>query len=622
MAEIGCDILVVGGTLGGCAAALAAGEMGARVCLVERTHWLGGQLTVQGVCTPDENQWIETTGCTARYAALRQSIRDHYRNHYLLSEAASSNPRFNPGSCWVSRLSVEPRVGAQLLLELLRNSRNGADIQIVFNARPIHAKIKEDRIQAITFSDADGQSFQATATQYIDATDLGDLLPLTGTEYRLGAESQDQTGEPDAPPDPHPDWIQPFTFPFALEIRPYGENHIITPPPDFDELSHLQLYRFFDGAITGAFTGKYPWWNYRRIIAVENFEGPHFQHDISMINTGSNDYQGGNLFGGEKDASYHLARARQASLGYLYWLQAHAPREDGRGGSGYPELRLVKELFDTEDGVAPMPYIRESRRIVAMNTIREQDIVTCTFEGEICNSGSRARAFTDTVGIGHYWLDIHPGGSGEPGRFMETKPFQIPAGALVPQGLSNLLAGCKNIGVTHLTNGAYRLHPIEWAIGEAAGTLAALCVQSSIDGQTIIQSRTSLRRLQHTLLRCGAPICWLTDIPHNHPAFEAAHLLFAAGIWPLSDTDLQFRPDDLLSQSEAIELLKPLSPRIMLPSATLFEPIRADRFAVLLAEAAQTDATSAGILDPLFRRPDPISRAEAAITLHSVVEAC
>ena len=27
--------------------------------------------------------------------------------------------------------------------------------------------------------------------------------------------------------------------------------------------------------------------------------------------------------------------------------------------------------------------------------------------------------------------------------------------------------------MTHLTNGCYRLHPVEWAIGEAAGTLAA-----------------------------------------------------------------------------------------------------------------------------------------------------
>lgn len=506
-----------------------------------------------------------------------------------------------------------------LLLERLRNSRNGGPIQLVFNARPIHSEVKKDRIQAITFSDADGKSFQVNAHQYIDATDMGDLLPLTGAEYRLGAEGRDQTGEPDAPPDPHPDWIQPFTYPFALEIRHYGENHRITPPSDFDELNKLQRFRFFDGAITGAFTGKYPWWSYRRIIAAANFEDPHFQHDIAMVNTGSNDYQGGNLFGSEEDIRYHLARARRASLGYAYWLQAHAPREDGRVETGYPELRLVKELFDTEDGIAPMPYIRESRRIVAMCTIQEQDIVARTSEGEICNSGSRARAFPDTVGIGHYWLDIHPGGGGEAGRFMETRPFQIPAGALVPMRLSNLIAGCKNIGVTHLTNGAYRLHPIEWAIGEAAGTLAALCVQSSTDGSAIIQAGPTLRRLQRILVQGGAPICWLTDIPYNHPAFEAAHLLSAAGIWPLSDADLLFRPDDLLSQSEAIELLKPLSSQIALPNATLFEPIRADRFAVLLAETVQASATNAGILDPLFRKPNPISRAEAALAIHSVI---
>ncbi|MGG2474547.1 FAD-dependent oxidoreductase, partial [Rhizobium sp. BR5] len=34
----------------------------------------------------------------------------------------------------------------------------------------------------------------------------------------------------------------------------------------------------------------------------------------------------------------------------------------------------------------------------------------------------------------------------------------------------------KNIGTTHITNGCYRLHPVEWNIGEVAGMLAAYCL--------------------------------------------------------------------------------------------------------------------------------------------------
>ena len=57
-------MLVVGGGLGGVAAALAAAERGARVLLSEETDWLGGQLTSQAV-PPDEHPWIEGFGCTA-----------------------------------------------------------------------------------------------------------------------------------------------------------------------------------------------------------------------------------------------------------------------------------------------------------------------------------------------------------------------------------------------------------------------------------------------------------------------------------------------------------------------------------------------------------------------------
>ena len=53
--DVRCDVLIVGGSLGGVAAAIQAGEMGASVILIEESSWIGGQLTSQGVCTPDEN---------------------------------------------------------------------------------------------------------------------------------------------------------------------------------------------------------------------------------------------------------------------------------------------------------------------------------------------------------------------------------------------------------------------------------------------------------------------------------------------------------------------------------------------------------------------------------------
>ena len=57
----------------------------------------------------------------------------------------------------------------------------------------------------------------------IDATELGDLLPLAGAEYGVGAETVAETGEPHAQPlEPKPHCVQSFTYMFALERAAAG----------------------------------------------------------------------------------------------------------------------------------------------------------------------------------------------------------------------------------------------------------------------------------------------------------------------------------------------------------------------------------------------------------------
>ena len=80
------------------------------------------------------------------------------------------------------------------------------------------------------------------------------------------------------------------------------------------------------------------------------------------------------------------------------------------------------------------------------------------------------------MGVGSYRIDLHPSTGGNNYIDISSLPFQIPLGALIPRRVENLLPACKNLGTTHITNGCYRLHPVEWAIGEAAGALAAYCL--------------------------------------------------------------------------------------------------------------------------------------------------
>ena len=136
MKERNTDILIVGGGLGGVAAALAALRLGRKVILTEETDWLGGQMTAQAV-PPDEHPWIESTGGTASYRLLRARIRDFYRRNYPLTPAARNEVNLNPGRGNVSPLCHEPRVALAAIDELLapyRSSRQ-VDVCLLYTSR-------------------------------------------------------------------------------------------------------------------------------------------------------------------------------------------------------------------------------------------------------------------------------------------------------------------------------------------------------------------------------------------------------------------------------------------------------------------------------------------------------
>ena len=206
--ELRVDVLVAGGGLGGVAAALAAAGRGLDVVMSEPTDWIGGQLTSQAV-PPDEHTWIEQCGCTATYRALRDGIRAHYRAHFPLTPAARAAPELNPGACTVSRLGHEPKVALAVLRAMLAPLER---LRILHRHVPVAAEADGDRVTVVTLRDLDeaGET-SVTADWFLDATETGALLPLTGTEHVTGFESRERTGEPHAPAVAQPDNLQPVT---------------------------------------------------------------------------------------------------------------------------------------------------------------------------------------------------------------------------------------------------------------------------------------------------------------------------------------------------------------------------------------------------------------------------
>jgi hypothetical protein len=123
-----------------------------------------------------------------------------------------------------------------------------------------------------------------------------------------------------------------------------------------------------------------------------------------------------------------------------------------------------------------------------------------------------ATQFEDSCGVGWYPMDLHPSVGNPRTMFAQTLPFQIPLGALIPVRAANLLAASKNIGTTHLSNGSYRLHPVEWNTGESAGALAGYCIEHACSPRQVWETPQLLRRYQDLLLERGVPLSWSPEI--------------------------------------------------------------------------------------------------------------
>lgn len=517
--------------MGGCAAALAAARNGRRVILIEETDWIGGQLTQQAV-PPDEHPWIEQFGATRSYREFRTRIRDYYRRNYPLTASARARWNLNPGNGSVSALCHEPRVALAVLQEMLQPYVSSGRLTILLYHKAFAAETEGDFAQAVAARNRqNGDHLVLRATYFLDATELGDLLPLTGTEYVTGAEAQRDTGEPHAPEEAQPENQQAFTVCFAMDYLD-GEDHTIPCPEEYEFWRSyipklkppwtgpllsltgchpvtLQRRDYFFDPVHEGDGESFGLWRYRRILDRQNFSEGAFASDICLVNWPMNDYWLGNLVDvPEQEAARHIARAKQLSLSLLYWLQTEAPRPDG--GCGWKGLRLRPDIVDTTDGLAKHPYIRESRRIRAERTVLEQHV---SLDARMARTGlSReevtAEPFLDSVGVGAYRIDLHPSSGGDNYIDISSLPFQIPLGALIPVRMENVLPACKNLGVTHITNGCFRLHPTEWNIGEAAGMLAVYCLEEGVPPRAVRAKPERLEAFQRFIQSQGIEIAW------------------------------------------------------------------------------------------------------------------
>jgi hypothetical protein len=291
-----------------------------------------------------------------------------------------------------------------------------------------------------------------------------------------------------------------------------GSDRTIDRPVHYERWSQFQPH-FWPGPLLGEIDLKpqtleprnigilndnaWNFFTYRQIVDPAIFAPGYVNDPVTMVNWPLNDYFVEPIIKDsepEEKVAAALEDSKELSRCLLYWMQTDL---------GLTGLYMQGDTVGTPDGFAKYPYIRESRRIKARFTVFEQHVAADDNPGR-----DRARDFPDSVGIGAYRIDLHPSTGGD--NYIDTSslPFQIPLGSLIPIRTRNLIPACKNLGVTHITNGCYRLHPVEWNIGEAAGLLATFCLAKSVDPVQVYEDAELQSDFQGLLDRQGIEREW------------------------------------------------------------------------------------------------------------------
>jgi hypothetical protein len=477
----GYDVVVAGAGTGGIGAAVQAGRMGARVLLLEETDYIGGQAAAAGVSTIDVGTETYNEGL---YREFENKIRAFYKSRNV--------PTWWP-YC-VTSSCFGPKEIRDILTGMINNV---GGITLKTRTKVTSVQKSGSQITGVTLSSGESISTKVL----IDATEYGDVIPLTGASYRVG---NDLLRGVSASPGANV-CIQDITYTAVIKKYPNDivpENLKFTsPPPGYSE----NIVRFA-GVVTDTATDaqRYPtsWDVHNRYRGMAN---PGLYIPNTVTKTGinwANDFPGG---GGLMQAKYLTDKnyrkqinceAKLRTIQFLYYVQQSAKMrgwaistdegydtpynraENDCGSLIPPELKTI------EHNLPVMPYVRESIRGVGLHTLTAREIKRPNF-----------KPFNSTIGVGTYPTDLHncnAGGSlesefesADDATYHSGGPFEVPLESLISSEVDGLIFAEKNLSQSRLTNGATRLQPSTMNIGQAAGALAALAARNDISPKSV-----------------------------------------------------------------------------------------------------------------------------------------
>tara|TARA_B100001173_G_scaffold311742_1_gene329998 strand:+ start:6228 stop:8111 length:1884 start_codon:yes stop_codon:yes gene_type:complete len=508
--ELQTDVLVIGGSTSGVAAALSSARQGAETTLLEEGPWLGGMLTAAGVSAVDGN--------TKLPSGIWGEFRDSLINRYGSKKALQTG--------WVSNHLFEPTVGNQIFQNMVKNEPL---LKPYFGAKLITIEKKENGWE-IKYNQSN-EIITLFAKIVIDATELGDIAARVGIPFDVGMDSKNTHGEKIAP-EKENDVVQDLTYVMILED--YGVDKTIEKPKGYNPEAFYcasQSEKCQNGeSMNMTLWPKDSLLSYGRL--------PNGKVMINWPING-NDYYVNAIEQSEEERTKSFEKAKRKSLQFLYYLQSEL---------GFNTYSLSQGVFPTADDFPLIPYHRESRRIKGLATLTVNHIAQPYDQLQ--------PLYRTGIAVGDYPVDHHHARHPDAAKlpelhFYPVPSYSVPMGCLLPESIENFIVAEKSISVTNISNGTTRLQPVVLQIGQAAGVIAALSIQKKI-----IPTELSVRAVQSQLLDQGTYLLPYLDVPKSHPRFKIYQCIGATGL--LKGTGMNvgwenqtwFFPDKELSQSD------------------------------------------------------------------------
>ncbi|MEZ6070211.1 MAG: FAD-dependent oxidoreductase [Pirellulales bacterium] len=497
------EVVVVGGTPGGIAAAVAAARMGSSVVLVERHDHLGGMAS-SGLGKSDiENR--------AMIAGIFHEFIDRVHRHYATKYGADDA---NMALCH-DGYYYEPSVAEAAFDALVAEC---AGLRVLKGWRLVDAQTEQDRLRAISIERCSaGEVLRITGDVFIDATYEGDLFAHAGAEYRLGRESREEFGEPHAgvvyfdyqrgeflpgSTGAADERLPAYTYRLCLTTD--LENSVaLNEPPEYDRRRYVG---YFDDLAAGRLAAP------QTLKPGRGYNAAHFDTlvralSVTDIPSGKTDvnmnprplaFPFAELNHGYVEANWEErerieAQIRNVTLGLLYFLQ-NDPEVPATHRQLARQYQLPRDEF-ADNGHFPFQlYVREGRRLVGEFTLSERNVT---------DGDAAARHHADAIAVGEFPIDSFPCSSRQPTDTVVlegylgmldgiTRPYEIPYRIMIPRRVDSLIVPVA-ASTTHVAYSSIRMEPTWMALGQAAGVAAHLAATRDVAPRDV--PTDELRRL-------------------------------------------------------------------------------------------------------------------------------